>query len=70
MEILVFKTNISKKQDIERVETMLSKHNDIFTWHVDTEDCDNVLRIEARANISSQVKELLHSGGYFCHELL
>jgi hypothetical protein len=70
MEILVFKTSIQHQDDVQRVGDIFSRVKDILTWHVDTEDEDNVLRVEAVADISSQVKYLVGGAGYFCQELL
>lgn len=69
MEILVFKTNIHLKEDIQRVGNIFKKEKDILTWNVDTEDCDKVLRIEAVADITRKVEFLVKDAGFHCREL-
>jgi hypothetical protein len=69
MEILVFKTNIHKKDDILKVSDIFNRNKDILAWNVDLEDIDRVLRIEAIANISSKVKLSLSHAGFYCREL-
>ncbi len=69
MEVLVYKTNIQQKQDIERVKTFFNGHRDILKWNVDIEDEDCVLRIEAQTNIAHKVEGLIQDAGYWCGEL-
>lgn len=66
MEILVFKTNIRRQTDIEKVRNIFRRYNDILKWTVDTEDVDNVLRIEATSNITGNVVDVLGNAGYRC----
>lgn len=70
MEILVFKTNIHKKEDIQKVGNIFSEFKDILTWNVDTEDVDKVLRIEAHQDITRKVEHLINSAGYHCEEMI
>ena len=69
MEVLVYKTNIHQKQDVEKVKTIFSGHGDILKWHVDIEDEDCVLRVEAQTNIARKVEGLVQDAGYWCDEL-
>ena len=71
MEILVFKTNIHQKNDIENVRNIFSKDKNILAWTIDIEDVDKVLRIEATTvNITGNVEDVLNEAGYFCRELV
>lgn len=70
MEILVYKTNIQFKEDIQRVGDIFTKEKDILAWSVDNEDCDNVLRIEATNDISLKVEYMVQDAGYYCEVLL
>jgi hypothetical protein len=70
MEILVFKTNIHRPTDIERVGNIFRNNNDILKWTVDTEDVDKVLRIEATDNITAgNLVAVLGNAGYNCSML-
>lgn len=68
--ILVFRTTIKSENDITNVSQYLDNHEGIFTWCVDLEDWENILRIEAKDDIG--VKNLIqhiHTLGYSCEEL-
>lgn len=66
--VFVFKTDISI--DLEtKVKTILSSLKAIDKVGFDFEDCDNILRIETKCNIASQVETLLNSKGFSCREL-
>jgi hypothetical protein len=69
MEILVFKTNIQVREDIQKVGNILMKEKDILAWNVDTGDCDKVLRIEAKNDITRKVEFLVTNAGFHCSEL-
>lgn len=69
MQILVYKTNISHKIDVDRIKPLLTGHNNIMAWNVDIEDIDKVLRIEAKTDISVEVLDLINKAGYQCGEL-
>jgi hypothetical protein len=69
MEILVFKTNILQKKDVERMKPVFNRHKDILKWNVDIEDEDKVLRVEAKSNITSKIEGIVKDAGYWCDEL-
>jgi hypothetical protein len=69
MTILVFKTDIHFKKDIKRIEPVLNAHPAIFKWNIDTNDIDNVLRVESAAGNPATVIDLINEKGYFCEEL-
>ena len=66
MEILIFKTNINQKIDVDRIKPLLNQHNNIRSWNVDIEDVDKVLRVEAKADISADIENLIKKAGYQC----
>jgi hypothetical protein len=68
--ILVFKTTVSGIQFIEKITALLATIQPISKWNFDFEDCDNILRIEAKSNISIQVINCLKSLGFYCEELV
>jgi len=67
--ITVFKTDISQEQEY-RVRQFLDLFKEILKIDFDFEVCDNILRIETIANITSHVEIVLNSNGYLCKELL
>ena len=67
--ITVFKTDICQEQE-SRVRQFLDLFKEILKIDFDLEDCDNILRIETIANITSHVEIVLNSNGYLCKELL
>ena len=68
-KILVFKTNINKHQEVF-IREVLSIYNEIKSVDFDFEDCDNILRVEAKNDISIVIIKLLNSKGVFCKELI
>lgn len=67
--ILVFKTNILHQMEIH-VRAILTEVKKISNIDFDFEDCDNVLRIEATTDLSSEIESLLNSKGFYCKELI
>ena len=69
MEVLVFKTNLRFKKQINEVTPHINNLQGIARWNVDLDDIDNILRVEAR-NLSPRVVEhTLLQAGYVCKEL-
>ncbi len=58
-EILIFRTSISKKQDIKGINKVLSAWSDIEKWNVDFEDWEKILRIECNGISVSEITEAL-----------
>ena len=70
MKILIFKTDIQTKQKVNIVKPLFNKHPSIIVWSVDTEDIDNVLRIEAADDmVEGEVIELVEPTGLHCEVL-
>lgn len=63
--ILVFKTNIFNEFEIH-VRSILDGFKNITHIDFDFEDCDNILRIEASKDITSDIEILLNSKGFHC----
>lgn len=66
----VFKTNVQNHSDAERLVAELSKKNSILKINFDLNDCDNVLRIEAKKINPLEIIELMHSNGFQCEVIL
>jgi hypothetical protein len=68
-EVLVFKTNISTKTQLEEVRPVLSTLQGIKSWSIDREDVDKVLRIESEHLLPEVIIRLLNTVGFECEEL-
>ncbi len=70
MQILIYKTSLKTKKKVRHMRPLFDGHPLVNDWSVDTEDCDNVLRIEARNDLRyTDITYLLNAFGYYC-ELL
>jgi hypothetical protein len=67
--VLVFKTNIDLHLE-KQVRRLLTTFKEIIKIDFDFEDCDNILRIEAKKDIGEEVERTINSNGYFCRELV
>lgn len=71
MKLLIFQTNIDSQQHVETVQPLFNNHNSILDWSVDTEDIDNVLRIEATEHLhESDIINLMSTQGFYCDDLV
>jgi hypothetical protein len=68
-DILVFKTNIQRDTDLERVGKMLNADVRIRKWNVDRDDVDHVLRIESDQLEVFEAISIISNAGFFCEEL-
>jgi len=70
MNILIFKTDIKTPHKIKVLMPILNNHANIVTWSVDTEDIDNVLRVEASGDLSeNDIILLIKNQGLYCEAL-
>lgn len=69
MNILVFKTNIRYKKQVQTIVTQLKGLDGILRCNVDLYDKDKILRIEARDLSPRVIEHTLLQAGYFCQEL-
>lgn len=70
MELLLFQTNIKSKEKVKYFEPIFNEQKDVLKWTIDTEDIDNVLRIEAANSLTEdQVIELVQKHGFFIEPL-
>ena len=68
-EVLVFKTNISSDEDVEKIGRVLTSESNITRWNIDRDDIDKVLRIECDQLQPEAVIKLLRDAGFECEEL-
>ena len=67
--VYVFKTSVKFKKQIKEIAKELDKVNKIQKWNFDLEDCDKILRIEAKKLNPSKINSLLNTLGFHCTEL-
>lgn len=58
MQIFVLKTNIESDKNINIVQSLMQMHPLVIDWHIDREDIDKVMRIEAQSNIKEE--DIIH----------
>lgn len=64
-QILIFKTNIEMRWEVDKLELILKDHPKIFKWSIDQEDVDNVLRIEGKNTLSeADILQLIRVHGF------
>lgn len=69
VEVMVFRTNLRFKRDLEFVSPLLNDLPGLKRWTLDREDKDKVLRIEAQSLSPQLCIDLLTEAGYLCEEL-
>lgn len=69
MNILVFKTNISYKKNVEHIKPHLEAMPEVNRWTVDLHDRDKVLRIESKSLTPATIQHVVKQAGYACEEL-
>ena len=70
MHLIILKTNIQTQSMVNAITPVFDDHPEILSWSVDTEDIDNVLRIESSEDLTEQkVLRLLVQKGYSCEKL-
>lgn len=66
--ISVFKTSVFTGNDIKLLKPHLDKLP-YSNWSFDLEDCDKILRIDSKKEISGAIIKLLQDNGFKCEEL-
>lgn len=66
--IHIFKTNIKRKKDIQKITPLLTRET-ITQWNIDHADADCVLRVVTPSLSTSDIITLLTNEGYHCSEL-
>ena len=69
MIVEVFKTNVA---EVELSELLIQQLEDQFPdslINFDMEDCDKILRVEARTITPEKIIQILNSNGYSCEVL-
>lgn len=69
MTLLIFKTNVQCRADVELLQPYLDLQVGCSCWHFDLEDCDKILRVEIKSELLLGIVPLLKSQGFYCEEL-
>jgi hypothetical protein len=69
MEILVFKTNLRFKKNVNQVMPHLKELKGVIKWNIDFHDKDKILRIVSDDLSPRLVENTLKNAGYSCEEL-
>ncbi len=67
--VLVFKTSVTTKTKAQKIKTQLDKLFGQYNWNFDLEDCDKILRIVSKDDISEFVVTELNKLDFDCVEL-
>lgn len=67
--ISVFKTSVATKHLSKKIITEILLFDSVIACNFDLHDCDKVLRIVSRTDISEKVIAHLQGKGFFCEEL-
>jgi hypothetical protein len=68
-KVLVFKTSVCKQTDISKLKVHLDNVIKNGKWNFDLEDCDNILRVESKENVTEVIIDTLNKQGFECAEL-
>ncbi len=68
--VLVFKTSVTKPNQIRRLRPLLNRLlNGTGKWNFDLEDCDNILRVETHRLTPAEISHVFRLYGFYCEEL-
>ena len=69
-QLFILRTDIGTQQRVKRVKSIFDGNANIIKWSIDTEDIDNVLKIEATIDLSeADIINQLKTQGIFCDVL-
>lgn len=68
-KILVFKTNVNSKEEVEQVAELFEMNNLIKEWSFDLEDSDKVLRVVCDNICPELIEHLLTTTGIYCSNM-
>lgn len=68
-DILIFRTSVATKEDIERIGTLFAQNSCIHKWSVDFEDWEKILRIESQGITAGRIIKKLRTIDIIASEL-
>lgn len=70
VKIHIFKTNIETKLAVNTLKLLFNSHPGIYSWSIDLEDVDKVLRVETNNTLYQEdIIEQVTARGFYCNEL-
>ncbi len=70
MNLHIFRTDIKTKKKVKVLKPIFNHHPYITKWSVDTEDIDNVLKVEVAAHVNEKdIIGLMKTCGFYCEAL-
>lgn len=70
MQILIFRTSISTRNDLKRLRELLSRYPQVEKWNVDLEDWEKILRIECNGLTAGELIVALRTADIYAAELV
>lgn len=68
--LFILRTNIKTKKSLKTIKPFLNNHPNIIEWTIDTEDIDNVLKVEATSKLSEHdIINEIKQQGFYCDAL-
>ena len=68
--VSVFKTSVSNKRLSEKIIKEILLYNNVLACNFDLEDCDKILRIESKVEISEKIIAHFNAKGLICEVLI
>ncbi|MEO9483636.1 MAG: hypothetical protein ABJG47_09335 [Ekhidna sp.] len=69
LNLLILKSNIKTRKDVEQVNQIFSQMKYIQRWSVDLDDWEHVLKVESSIFSCENIAVILEKFGYQCSEL-
>ena len=67
--ILIFRTSITTKLEIERIKILFAQYSQIHKWNLDFEDWEKILRIECTGLTAHEIVAMLKIIDIYAEEL-
>lgn len=67
--IYVFKTSVKLKKEVRKLTPYLNNLARPSKWSFDLEDCDKILRVDSKKEVSETIIKIFEKHGFMCIEL-
>ena len=69
-KLFLFKTDIETKNKVKTIKLFLDSHPSVIKWSIDIQNIDNVLKIEAKNDLSkNHIINQIKTQGFYCYPL-
>jgi hypothetical protein len=70
MRFLIFRTDIKTRKKVKTIASAFNNHPVIKRWTIDTQDIDNVLKIEPSDSLQEiDIIKFVRTLGFYCEPL-